>query len=404
MRVPPLAICNASALLSDGIHENCRIRCAGGKIVEILVGSTVAAFGPDAVDAHGGILVPGFIDLHAHGVRGSLAGRGREDLEAMCRELPRFGVTGFLPSVCTMGSGEEDIRLLRGLSCAKSCGTAILGILLEGHFLALNGAIPALPNYGGVEMVHRLIEACAPHRAVFAVSPEVAGICGLLPAMTASGAPAFITHTAADCSQTERAIAAGARHATHFYDVFPYPGERDPGVRACGAVESILADPAVSVDFILDGEHVDPAAVRMALAAKGPGKVCLITDANINAGLPPGRYEGLGGYHVDVASEGGPARCAEDGPLPGALSGSGLTMDGAVRNAVRLLKIGLPQAARMASANPAAVLGLSASKGCIAQGFDADLALLDGELKVEMCWVGGACRYDRRAERREDGD
>ena len=102
--------------------------------------------------------------------------------------------------------------------------------------------------------------------------------------------PVFMTHTMATVDETRRAIDAGVRHATHFYDVFPSPEETDRGVRPCGAAEVVLADERVSVDFILDGVHVEAVAVQVALRCKGPVGVCLATDANVGAGLPPGSY------------------------------------------------------------------------------------------------------------------
>jgi len=163
-------------------------------------------------------------------------------------------------------------------------------------------------------------------------------------------------------------------------------------VRTCGAVEAVLADPRVSVDFILDGEHVHPVAAEMALQCKGPDRVCLITDANIGAGLPPGRYRFLDA-EVRFAYEGGPARLTENSYLPGGLAGSGLTMDRALRNALRLLGVDLPQAVRMVSGNPARVLGMSDRKGQIREGFDADFVLLDEDIEVVSTWVGGECRF-----------
>ncbi len=217
--------------------------------------------------------------------------------------------------------------------------------------------------------------------------------------MVKDGYPAFITHTMATVEQTEKAIEAGAVHATHFYDVFPYPGEKDPGVRTCGAVEAILANPNTSVDFVLDGEHVHPVAVKVALACKGSTKVSLITDANVNAGLPPGKYYSFKGYGVEVLYEGGPARMSEDSCMPGSLVGSGLTMDRAVRNAIKFLGVNIPQAVAMGSSNPVRVLGLHDRKGFIKEGYDADLIILDKELKVMRCWVGGKCYFDSKGNK-----
>ena len=210
--------------------------------------------------------------------------------------------------------------------------------------------------------------------------------------MAEGGTPVFITHTSADVAQTQAAIEAGACHATHLYDVFYAPPETDPGVRPCGAVEAILADPRASVDFLADGEHVDSTAMKVMLLCKGPDRICLITDANVGAGLPPGTYN-FGSNEITFAYEGAPARMTANSALPGALAGSGLTLNRAVANAMEMLGIDLPQAVRMASANPAAVLGLDGRKGQIKPGYDADLTLFDEDLTVRQTWVAGQRRF-----------
>lgn len=388
-----LLIKNVSVVTENTVHYGCSVYCENGTVHKICFESqTVCA--NEEINADGMLLCPGFIDLHIHGIKGILAESGKEQLEIICRELPRYGVTGFLPAICPTKSGANDIALLKDLSKAKSGGAEILGILLEGHYLALTGAISHIPRIMEKDHVNRLIDAASPYKPVFAISPEIEGIAELLPTMTASGYPAFITHTAATAAQTQAAVQAGAVHATHFYNVFPYPGDREPGVRGCGAVETILSDPHVSADFILDGEHVDPVAVKMTLACKNKDKVCLITDANVSAGLPPGRYTGLGGSDIESVYEGGPARLV-GGPLKGGLAGSGLTMDKAIKNAIQMLNVSVPQAAAMVSTNPAAVLGLK-NKGKIAAGYDADFVLMDEEYRVIQTWVHGKTVFKRR--------
>ncbi|HUX20371.1 MAG TPA: hypothetical protein VMW69_03965, partial [Spirochaetia bacterium] len=306
----------------------------GDRITRIAPVRSVHPSGSDRViEGKGRFLAPGFIDLHIHGTHNLLVDSGREALEKLCTLLPGYGVTGFLPTVSPRIEGE-DARHVEGLSAARSAGASIFGFFLEGPFLTLTGALPpescGSPSEG---RIRSLIEAATPYRAVFAVAPDLDGVLPFIPMMADGGAPVFITHTAATVKQTQAAIEAGARHATHFYDVFPAPRETDPGVRACGATEAILADDRVSVDFILDGEHVDPIAVKMALRCKGLDRVCLITDANLGAGLPPGVYEGVGG-EIEFAYPGAPARMTKNSRAPGSLAGSGLTLDTAVRNAV----------------------------------------------------------------------
>ena len=133
----------------------------------------------------------------------------------------------------------------------------------------------------------------------------------------------------------------------------------------------------------------------MSCDCKGPDKVCLITDASVGAGLPPGRYSGLGNSEIEFAYHGAPARFTENSPHPNYLAGSGLTMDMAVRNAIKIFDIDFKQAVRMASANPAKVLGINDSKGQIKIGFDADMVLLNKNLEVEQTFVAGKCCYKK---------
>jgi N-acetylglucosamine-6-phosphate deacetylase len=381
---------NSTLILPDRQLENSSVLVEDGRILAI--GSREQMWreaADDRVDLGGDFLVPGFIDLHLHGTGFHLVDDGAEALKRLCRLLPTYGVTGFLPTVAPRRP-REDAAFLASLSREAPAGTRILGFHLEGPFLTLTGALPVEAlGEADPERVEQLIEACRPYRAIFSVSPDFAGILDLLPIMVREGAPVFMTHTRATVDQTIAAIEAGVRHATHFYDVFPAPAETDPGVRPCGAVEAVLADPRVTVDFILDGEHVAPVACRVALACKGFEGVALITDANVGAGLPPGRTYRFADYGVTFSYEGGPARMTEDGPMPGALAGSGLTLDAALRNAIRFLDVNLMNAVALVSSTPARILGLSESKGRIAEGYDADLVRLDAGLRVKQTWIAG---------------
>ncbi|MBQ9529038.1 MAG: amidohydrolase family protein [Bacteroidales bacterium] len=338
-------------------------------------------------------LLPGFIDMHIHGVHNFLVDDGPEALAGMCRTLPRYGVTGFLPTVSPSPMGQ-DSAYLKTLSATSPEGTHILGFHLEGPFLALTGAFnkDAIGG-GGADRVNALIAAAKPYKCIFSISPDVDGIFDLIPIMAQDDTPVFMTHTAANVQQAQKAIELGARHCTHFYDVFPCPPVSEPGVRPSGIVEAVLADPRVSVDFILDGVHVDPIAVKMALVAKqsGPGSVCLITDANVGAGFQPGTYTfgNMGDICFDYP--GAPARSVKDHTL----AGSGLTLDVALRNAVKLLGLDLVAASKLLSYNPAKVLHLEKQKGLLASGYDADFVVLDGNLEVQSTWVSGKEFYKK---------
>jgi len=347
--------------------------------------------GDDFTDMSDYYIVPGFIDMHTHGIHRFLADNGVDDLMQICRILPRYGVTAFLPTIAPRPAGEDAV-FLKELACANTNGSEILGFHLEGPFLKITGAL----SYEAISeadtgRVESLIRAALPYKAIFSISPDVEGIEKQILLMAASNTPVFITHTAANVQQTQQAIELGACHATHFYDVFPCLPVTEPGVRPCGVVEAVLADRRVSVDFILDGVHVDPIAVKMALACKsnGPGRVCLITDSNVGAGLEPGRFTFGSSGEIYFSSKGAPARLVKDNTL----AGSGLTMDQALRNVVNWLGLDLPEASKMVSTYPAEIIGVSDRKGKLKVAYDADFVILNDSLEVVQTWIDGKCCY-----------
>jgi len=207
----------------------------------------------------------------------------------------------------------------------------------------------------------------------------------------------FITHTQADYEQTVAAMEAGARHATHFYDVFFPPEATDGGVRPVGAVEALLADARATVDFICDGVHVHPGAIRLAVHCKGYAGVTLITDANIGAGLPAGRHDTPWGFPVEVAPGRGARNADPNHPRYGGLAGSALTMDAGINNLRRWLDVPEPGIWAMGTANPARLLNLP-GKGSLAAGCDADLVLwttepTDAETESIASSAGGIDPY-----------
>ena len=384
-----LLIKNACVILADKVIKNSAMLIVDGKISKIYSsGDKPDKRVDETINANGNYLAPGFIDLHIHGLQNYLIDNGTEDLAQICKILPQYGVTGFLPTVCPLPKGK-DAEFLSKLTNVKNTGAQILGFHLEGPFLALTGALPkeALGK-ADIERVKNLITAAGPYKAIFSISPDFEHVTKLIPIMAENGCPVFITHTKASVKQTIDAIKTGANHATHFYDVFHVPAETDGGVRPCGAVEAILADKNVSVDFILDGVHVDPIAVKMALQCKGNDKVCLITDSNIGAGLGKGVYK-FGNEEVKIDYYGAPARLVENGGL----AGSGLTMDAAVKNAVSMLDIELPLAVKMASSNPARVLKIDDRKGKIKEGYDADFVMMNDKFEVLQTWIKGNSCY-----------
>lgn len=361
-------------------HEG-RIVAVGAEIDDLPPGVTV-------VDGGGRLLTPGLIDLHTHGVMHSLYQSGPEGLRAAARELGRFGVTTVLPTIVPQiqeGWLENIAAIAAAISSVRE--VSIPGLHLEGPFMAVGGAAcPTLP--GDLGLLDRILAACDGRLAAMSVSPDAPNILPVIRRLREKGVPVFLTHTRANVAETEAALDAGATHATHFYDVFYAPAETDPGVRPVGAVEAILADPRASVDFIADGVHVHPTAIRAAVAAKTWAGVVLITDSNIGAGLPPGVYDTPWGYPIRVAPD-----TAARHATKGFLCGSSLTMDRGMENLLRWLALPSAQVWAMGTLNPARVIGL-AHKGRLAPGADADLVLWDNDLRPSKTWAAGQLTYE----------
>ena len=341
------------------------------------------------VDAAGRLVTPGLIDIHTHGVMHSLYETGSDGLRGAARELGRFGVTTVLPTIVPqMKEGWETLLGSIADAIPSVREVNIPGIHLEGPFMAIGGAAcPTLP--GDVALLERLLDACRGRVAVMSVSPDAPNILPVIARLREKKIPTFLTHTRATVEQTEAALAAGATHATHFYDVFYPPAETDPGVRPVGVVEAVLADPRATVDFIADGVHVHPTAIRAAVAAKTYAGVVLITDSNIGAGLPAGVYDTPWGYPVRVSPETAARHATKN-----FLAGSALTMDRGMANLLRWLELPPEQIWAMGTLNPARILGLT-RKGRLDAGADADLVLWENDLRPAQTWVGGICTYEK---------
>jgi N-acetylglucosamine-6-phosphate deacetylase len=268
------------------------------------------------------------------------------------------------------------------------------GFHMEGPFLALPGAgADTLP--GDVALVDEIMAATDGRVAAMSISPETPNTLPVIERLCALGIVPFMTHTRASVAETVAAIDAGARHATHFYAVFPAPAESDPGVRPVGAVEAILADSRCTVDFIADGVHVHPTAIRAAVTTKGYRNVMLCTDSNLGAGLADGVYDSPWGFRIEVSRARAVRIHRPGGADHGFLAGSALTMDRGIANLLAWLDLPEEQVWAMGTANPARLLGL-AGKGTLRGGADADVVLWDqsgGGLRALRTWIGGKCVF-----------
>jgi N-acetylglucosamine-6-phosphate deacetylase len=347
----------------------------------------------EGIDADGSLLTPGLIDLHTHGIERFRYDGGPEEVLEATSCLGKYGCTSVLPTLL----GRRDAEFVEYVSAVSRVlsdvsSVAVPGLHVEGPFMARIGV--ACPTVAGdVGFVRELLAAGEGRVRVMSLSPEVAGIVPVIELLVREGVLPFITHTGASVAETQRALDAGACHATHFYDVFYAPPETDLGVRPVGCVEAILADPRATVDFICDGVHVDPVAVRMGLLCKGWQNVVLITDSNIGAGLPAGEYDTPWGFRIRVRPEEA-ARVLPPHELAGALAGSALTMNRGMANLHAWFgeEYASEQLWALATSNPARLIG-QASKGVLQVGADADLVLWGEDFEPVVTWVGGRRVY-----------
>lgn len=343
------------------------------------------------VEAGGRLLTPGLIDIHTHGIKHSLYESGVTGIRTAAQSLGQFGVTTVLPTLIPKTTDawfEMVSEIAAALPSIKEVNMP--GLHIEGPFMAVGGAAcPTLP--GDVALLERILTASNGRLAAMSLSPDAPNIVPVIKRLREENVSVFLTHTRANVEQTEAALAAGARHATHFYDVFYAPADTDPGVRPVGAVEAILADPRASVDFIADGVHVHPTAIRAALAAKGWPGIVLITDSNIGAGLPAGVYDTPWGFQIKVSPE-----TAARHAVKNSLAGSALTMDRGMANLLKWLALPPEQVWAMGTLNPANLLGLT-RKGRIEAGADADLVLWNDDLTPANTWVNGSLVYEQKA-------
>ena len=362
---------------------------------------------------HGHTIVPGFIDLHVHGVAGVDVHDDRDALERVATALPRFGVTAFSPTTVACSPAElaqvlEQVHHLR--RTPAPLGARVLPAHLESNFIspAYAGAQPRsglrvwprAPESAPLDTASghpftasellEVVQRYSPDVGIVTLAPEIEGALDLIAWLTGLGIRVSLGHSGATYAETVAAIAAGATQATHLFNRMPPLHHREPGL--AGAV---LESDDVVVELICDGVHVHPSVVRLTIAARGPSHVMAISDGTAAAGMPTGSTARLGGQTI-VAGE----TCArlEDGTMAGTV----LTLDAAFRMLTRTCGVSVVDAATMCATTPARALGLS-GHGVLEQGAVADLVVLDRDGVVVQTYVAGRLVYSRAAHALNSG-
>jgi N-acetylglucosamine-6-phosphate deacetylase len=371
---PTTEIADCGILIRDGVIEAIGPRA-----------SMSLPAGAQEIRAAEDTAVPGFIDVHIHGAGGRDVMEGNDEaLGTVARTLAHHGTTSFLATTVT-ASAEHISRSVSGIAkyISQQLKTGeqraeVLGIHYEGPFLnkVRRGVHPAewiqLPS---AELLEGFLQAAAGNGRLLTIAPELMGAAPCIDAARKAGVVVAMGHTDATYEQARAAIARGVHHAVHVYNAMRPFSHRDSGV-----IGAVLTSPEVTAELIADGVHVEEAAMKMLLQAKGAAGTILISDGLSATGMPDGKYI-LGGFEVTVT--GGICRNAE-----GKLAGSTLTLDRALRNVVAL-GIPLADTLRMLTLNPAKLLGIEFKKGALRTGADADIILLDQSLQIKNVYARG---------------
>ncbi len=325
-------------------------------------GGRIERVGPpkgEAANFAGEFVTEGLVDLQANGFAGvdyNQSGQAAEQLDFSLAEMARTGVTTFLPTVIT-GSAEAMTETLRSLDAAVSASRLgpfmVAGYHIEGPFLSpedgYSGAHDsAHMSAACIELVDALQLVASRPLRIMTVAPEVAGVIDLIPELVARGIRVAIGHSAADLSQIEAAVKAGATLCTHLGNGLPLMLHKTEN-----PIFWLLVQDELTAMFIVDGIHVPQAALQTMLRAKGPERTILTTDAVAAAGLqsPPGIYT-LGKTEIELSPD-GTVR------IPGSayLAGSSVTMDQMLRNMAAWYGYTIPQILEVTQLNPTRLVG-----------------------------------------------
>lgn len=400
-----ILLAGADLVLPDRVLPGGSLLIDGDRIAAIEAKAIDTPSSATRVDLTGSLIVPGFVDVHVHGVEGFDVLDGPGATAEVAARLPRYGVTSFCPTSIACGPTELATMLtaVRAAQASNMDGHAgVVAAHLESNFISADylGAQPrsclrAAPVSGSKvpgsqgskvqdiaereftgEDILSVIDAHREQVGIITLAPEIEGGTDLVRRFVAAGHRVSIGHSGATYEAAIAAIDAGVSHATHLFNRMTPLSHRAPGIPG-----AVLQSEQVRAEIICDGYHVHPAVLTVACGAKGAAGIMAITDGTAGSGLPVGARTRLGGRTIVVTTR---SAELEDGTL----AGSTLTMDGAFRTLVQLGRVSLVDAAHMCATTPATQMGLRRC-GRLAVDETADLVVLDSALKVRQTYLRG---------------
>jgi N-acetylglucosamine-6-phosphate deacetylase len=374
-----LALENGRVLTGQEFARDVTVLVNSGRIEALVSPNDARARNSERIDLEGEYLLPGFIDVQVNGGGGVLFNDdpSPQAIAAIGAAHRGFGTTGFLPTLISddLDTIGEAIAAVR--HSIESDTPGVLGIHIEGPFLnwTRRGVHDAKHLRLLDESQISLLSSLKRGRTVLTLAPEMT-TGEMISKLAAQGILLSAGHSDANYAETVDAIRHGVRGFTHLFNAMARIEARAPGI-----VGAALYDTDTWCGIIVDGHHVDPVMLKLAMRCKRHDRFMLVTDAMPPVGSEKKTFQ-LQGKTITVVD--GLPRDAN-----GTLAGSALDMASAVRNAVGMLGLKLPEAARMASEYPAQFLGLGAELGRIAVGYRANLAALDDDLAVTRTWIDG---------------
>ena len=372
-----VALINGRVMGDDGLRHGNAVVLEGGRIRAVLPQADLPAAIPRR-DLGGAMLLPGFIDTQVNGGGGVLFNDAPtvEGIAAIGRAHRAFGTTGFLPTLITDGVKIE--AAMDAVDAAIDAGVpGVLGIHIEGPFI--NPDRNGIHDRAKIRTIDKeavaLLARARRGRTMVTLAPEMVPAAAIR-SLADAGVIVSAGHSDAEAATVRVAIAHGLAGFTHLFNAMSPLGNREPGM-----VGAALDDDATWCGIIVDGRHVDPAVLRIALRSARASRFMLVTDAMPTVGQVEKCFW-LQGRDIVVRD----GVCVDEA---GTLAGADLDMASAVRNAVDLLGLSVEDAVDMASRNPAAFLRMDHERGRIAPGYRADLVLADDRLNILETWIDG---------------
>ncbi|MFD0617873.1 N-acetylglucosamine-6-phosphate deacetylase [Paenibacillus sp. GCM10027629] len=384
----PFFIVNANVVTPQGIIENGCVRIENGTIVFVGTQAEVpvadlAAWQHEALDAQGGWIIPGFIDVHVHGGYGAdFMDSNKEVLDTITKFHLNQGTTTIMATTMTQ-SHDAIERVLAEVYEYKNNSmpyAQVHGVHMEGPFIN--------PKYKGAQNPEFMVEARVDwledwntkYPGVIkqiSLAAERNGAIEAIRWARSHGINVAAAHTDATYEEMMTAVEAGLNQAVHTYNAMTPLTHRAPGT-----VGAALSEDRIVAELIADCIHVHPAAMKVLVKCKTNNNLVVITDAMSAAGLGDGDYD-LGG--LAVVAKNGEARLKDGGSLAGSL----LTMIVAFQNIIHRVGVSIEEAVQLTSYNAAKQLGIDDRTGSIRAGLQADLLLLDTDLNIQSIWVKG---------------